>query len=48
MASKVPAEIHELVPEELRSKYGIYWSSKGERYYVFRDVAHVYDPSKKR
>ena len=33
MASKVPAEIHELVPEELRSKYGIYWSSKGERYY---------------
>ncbi len=48
MAFKVPAEIHELVPEELRSKYGIYWSSKGERYYVFRDVAHVYDPSKKR
>lgn len=48
MASKVPAEVHDLVPEELRPKYGIYWSTKGERYYVFRDVAHMYDPEKKR
>ena len=37
MPSKIPAEIHDLVPEELRHKYGIYWSAKGERYYVQGD-----------
>lgn len=48
MASKIPQEIHDLVPDELRDDYGIYWSSRSSRYYVFRDLGYVYDPKIKR
>ncbi len=48
MASKIPQEIHDLVPEELRDDYGIYWSARSSRYYVFRDLGYVYDPKIKR
>ena len=48
MTSKIPQEIHNLVPEELRDDYGIYWSARSERYYVFRDMGYVYDPQIKR
>ena len=33
MSSKIPQEIHNLVPEELRDNYGIYWSARSNRYY---------------
>lgn len=48
MVSKIPEEIHALVPKELRHHYGIYWSSKSARYYVYRDLANPYDSEKKR
>ena len=43
MSSKIPQEIHNLVPEELRDNYGIYWSARSNRYYVYRDLGYVYD-----
>lgn len=48
MSSKIPQEIHNLVPEELRDNYGIYWSARSNRYYVYRDLGYVYDPKIKR
>lgn len=48
MSSKIPQEIHNLVPEELRDNYGIYWSTRSNRYYVYRDLGYVYDPKIKR
>ncbi|MDO4937073.1 MAG: ISAs1 family transposase [Sutterellaceae bacterium] len=46
--SRIPAEIHALVPEELKNDYGIYWQEKSSRYYVYRDLGNPYDPVKKR
>lgn len=48
MASVIPDEIHALVPDELKSDYGIYWQEKTQRYYVYRDLGHIYDPKKGR
>ncbi len=28
--------------------YGIYWNERSGRYYVYRDLAHVYNPKTKR
>ena len=49
MASKIHEEIHALVPEPIKKGgYGIYWNERSGRYYVYRDLAHVYSPKTKR
>lgn len=49
MASKIHEEIHALVPEPIKKGgYDIYWNERSGRYYVYRDLAHVYNPKTKR
>ena len=49
MASKIQEEIPALVPEHIKKGgYGIYWNERSGRYYVYRDLAHVYNPKTKR
>ena len=49
MASKIHAEIHALGLESIKKGgYGIYWNERSGRYYVYRDLAHVYNPKTKR